>query len=101
MIKYKIDLIQSLKESGYSTYKIRKEKTFTESQLQQMRTHRLLTQDALNKLSLIASRGISWNIYQMEHKQITNHHRNNKEGLAEMQGFSFALSPNSIKNIVD
>lgn len=53
MIKYKIDLIQSLKESGYSTYKIRKEKTFTESQLQQMRTHRLLTQDALNKLCSI------------------------------------------------
>lgn len=53
MIKYKIDLIQSLKESGYSTYKIRKEKTFTESQLQQMRTHKLLTQDALNKLCSI------------------------------------------------
>ena len=50
MIKYKIDLIQSLKESGYSTYKIRKEKIFTESQLQQMRDHKLLTQEALNKV---------------------------------------------------
>lgn len=53
MIKYKIDLIQALKEAGYSTYKIRKEKTFTESQLQQMRSHKLLTQDAFNKLCTI------------------------------------------------
>lgn len=35
----------------------------------------------------------------MEHKQITNHHRNNKEGLAEMQGFYFALSPSDWINL--
>ncbi len=50
MIRYKIDVIQALKQIGYSTYKIRKEKIFTESQLQQMRDHKLLTQDALNKV---------------------------------------------------
>lgn len=50
MIKYKIDIIQALKKVGYSTYKIRKEKIFTESQLQQIRDHKLLTQDALNKV---------------------------------------------------
>ncbi len=50
MIKYKIDIIQALKQVGYSTYKIRKEKVFTESQLQQMRDHKLLTQEALNKV---------------------------------------------------
>lgn len=50
MIKYKIDIIQALKQVGYSTYKIRKEKIFTESQLQQMRDHKLLTQEALNKI---------------------------------------------------
>ncbi len=50
MIKYKIDIIQALKQVGYSTYKIRKEKIFTESQLQQIRDHKLLTQDALNKV---------------------------------------------------
>lgn len=50
MIKYKIDIIQALKQVGYSTYKIRKEKIFTESQLQQMRDHKLLTQEALNKV---------------------------------------------------
>lgn len=36
--------------AGYSTYKIRKEKIFTESQLQNIRGNKLLTQDALNKL---------------------------------------------------
>lgn len=50
MIKYKLDIIQALKNIGYSTYKIRKEKIFTEGQLQQMREHKLLTQDAMNKL---------------------------------------------------
>lgn len=50
MIKYKIDIIQALKNKGYSTYKIRKEKIFNESQLQQMRENKILTQDALNKV---------------------------------------------------
>ncbi len=50
MIKYKIDIIQALKNKGYSTYKIRKEKIFNESQLQQIRDNKLLTQDALNKV---------------------------------------------------
>lgn len=50
MIKYKIDIIQTLKNKGYSTYKIRKEKIFTEGQLQQTRDNKLLTQDALNKV---------------------------------------------------
>ena len=50
MIKYKIDIIQALKNKVYSTYKIRKEKIFNESQLQQMREHKLLAQEALNKV---------------------------------------------------
>lgn len=50
MVKYKIDIIQALKNIGYSTYKIRKEKIFTEGQLQQIRDNKLLTQDALNKV---------------------------------------------------
>lgn len=53
MIKYKIDIIQALKNKGYSTYKIRKEKVFNESQLQQMRENKILAQDALNKLCSI------------------------------------------------
>lgn len=50
LIKYKIDIIQALKNKGYSTYKIRKEKIFNESQLQQMRENRILAQEAFNKL---------------------------------------------------
>lgn len=50
MINYKIDVIQSLKNAGFSTYKIRKDKIFTEAQLQNIRENKLLTQDALNKL---------------------------------------------------
>lgn len=53
MIKYKIDIIQALKNKGYSTYKIRKEKIFNESQLQQIRDNKLLTQDALNRLCIL------------------------------------------------
>lgn len=50
MIKYKKDIILALKTIGYSTYKIRKEKIFTEGQLQQIRDNKLLTQEALNKV---------------------------------------------------
>lgn len=50
MIKYKIDILSALKNIGYSTYRIQKEKIFNQSQLQQMRDNKLLTQDALNKV---------------------------------------------------
>lgn len=50
MIMYKVNVLQTLKSLGYSTYKIRKEKIFTEAQLQNIRENKLLTQDALNKL---------------------------------------------------
>lgn len=36
-IKYKIDVLLSLKNAGYSTYKLRKEKLIGESVLQQIR----------------------------------------------------------------
>lgn len=50
MIRYKINLLSALKNAGYNTNKIRKEKIFTEAQLQQMRDNNLLTQKALNKV---------------------------------------------------
>ncbi len=53
MIKYKINLILALKNAGYNTNKIRKEKIFTEAQLQQMRDNKLLTQKALNKVCFL------------------------------------------------
>ena len=50
MLRYKTDVISALKNTGYSTYRIRKEKIFTESQLQSIRNNHLLTHDALDKL---------------------------------------------------
>jgi hypothetical protein len=50
MLRYKIDVLEALKAIGYSTYKIRQEKIFTESQLQNIRNHHLLTHDSLDKL---------------------------------------------------
>lgn len=50
MIKYKIDILSALKNIGYSTYRIKQEKIFNQSQLQQIRDNKLLTQDALNRL---------------------------------------------------
>lgn len=43
----------ALKNAGYNTNKIRKEKIFTEAQLQQMRDNKLLTQKALNKVCFL------------------------------------------------
>lgn len=50
MIKYKCNIIEYLKDYGYSTYRIKEEKIFNQSQLQQMRSNKLVTQDTLNKL---------------------------------------------------
>ncbi len=53
MIRYKINLLLALKNVGYNTNKIRKEKIFTEAQLQQMRDNKLLTQKTLNKVCVL------------------------------------------------
>lgn len=50
MIKYKVDLLELLREKGYSTYRIRREGIFSQSQLQNIRDGKLLTQGALNKV---------------------------------------------------
>ncbi len=50
MIRYKGDILGRLKDKGYSTYRIKEEKIFNQSQVQQIREDKLLTQDALNKL---------------------------------------------------
>lgn len=53
MIKYKRNIIDMMAEKGITTYLIRKNKIFTESQLQQLRNDRLVTQDTLNKICTI------------------------------------------------
>lgn len=48
--KYKIDVIAALKAAGYSTYRIRKEKIFSEGTLQNFREGVIASQSTLEKL---------------------------------------------------
>ena len=42
-VQYKIDILAQLKEHGYSTYRLRKEKILGESVLQQIRNQELVS----------------------------------------------------------
>ena len=53
MIRYKQNVIELMAEKGVTTYVARRDKIFTESQLQQLRTDRLVTQETLNKICTI------------------------------------------------
>jgi len=44
-IQYKIDVISALKEAGYSTYRLRKEKLLGEATLQKFRQNQLVSWD--------------------------------------------------------
>lgn len=50
MIIYKINVLNALKENGYSSYKLRKEKIFGEATLQKFRKKEYINFDNLNKL---------------------------------------------------
>lgn len=50
MLKYKIDVLEALKEKGYSSYKIRKDKLIGESQLQKIRAEELPSKETLNTI---------------------------------------------------
>ena len=49
-IRYKIDVIAALKEAGYSTYKIRKEKILAESTLQAFRAGQLVSWENVDRV---------------------------------------------------
>ncbi len=50
-IKYKIDVIEALKNAGYSTYRIRKEKIFGEKTVQDFRNEKVvLSSECIEKL---------------------------------------------------
>lgn len=42
-VQYKVDIMAALKEKGYSTYRLRKEKLMGESVLQQIRSGELVS----------------------------------------------------------
>lgn len=50
MIKYKIDIMDSLKNNGYSSYKLRKDKIFGEATMTKFRKKEHINFDNLNIL---------------------------------------------------
>ena len=49
-IKYKIDVLSALKEKGYNTTRLRKERIFGERVIQQMRERQIVSWATINKL---------------------------------------------------
>ena len=49
-IRYKIDILAALKEKGYNTNRIRKEKLFSEGTLQRLRNNESINLDTLGKI---------------------------------------------------
>ena len=50
MLKYRIDILEELKEIGYTTYKLRKDKLIGEAQIQKIRTGELASKETLNTI---------------------------------------------------
>lgn len=50
MLKYKIDILDKLKENGYTAYKLRKDKLMGESQIQKIRNDELVSKESLNTI---------------------------------------------------
>ena len=48
MLRYKVDILETLKEAGWTTYKIRKEKLIGERVMQRIREGELPSWGALN-----------------------------------------------------
>ncbi len=49
-IKYKIGVVAALKEHGYSTYKLRKEKLLAENTIQQLRNGRVVSIENISRI---------------------------------------------------
>ena len=50
MLEYKIDVLRELKDAGYNTNRIRKEKILSETSLQSLRSGKMIGNIALDKL---------------------------------------------------
>lgn len=48
MIKYKIDILKSLKNAGFTTYRLRKDKLLGEASIQKFRNSELVSWDNIN-----------------------------------------------------
>ena len=50
MIKYKIDVLQALKNAGFTTYRLRKDKILGEATIQKLRNFELVSWDNVNTI---------------------------------------------------
>lgn len=55
MLRYKIDILESLKTKGYTSYKIRKEKLIGEAQLTKIRNGEIASKETLNTICKLLS----------------------------------------------
>ena len=49
-IKYKINVMQALKDRGYSSYRLRRDKIIGERQIQQLRTGDIVSLSCIDKI---------------------------------------------------
>jgi len=68
-IKYKIDIIATLKAAGYSTYRIRKEKLLGEATLQNLRENKLVSWENISTICRLLNCQPGDIIEYMEEKQ--------------------------------
>jgi putative transcriptional regulator len=53
MIQYRIDVLQKLKDKGYSTYRLRKEKLLGEATIQKLRESVLVSWENINTICFL------------------------------------------------
>lgn len=53
MLRYKIDILASLKDAGYSTYKLYKDKVFGQGTIQNFRDGKIVSPNNIDKLCQI------------------------------------------------
>ncbi len=58
-LKYKLDILEALKEKGYSSYSLRKEKLLSESTIQKLRSGEGISWDNLETLCKLLECDIS------------------------------------------
>ena len=49
-VKYKIDILPALKEAGYNTTRLRREKILSESTIQSLRTNKMVSIENISRI---------------------------------------------------
>jgi len=66
--EWKVDPLQLLKEKGYSSYRLRKEKLFSESTVQKLRTKQLVSLQEFDTLCTLTDKPIGKLIVHVKKK---------------------------------